>query len=185
MISKALSKAIKTPINRSMSRHRLWSDNVKNHCGKGNRTTITCNTCKQYLPTISIMERDILFREVTATTANKVNGSLPLNFELSPQEVATYQKLIKPGIKTNRDANALTNKLFFDQLHPELKGRKLKPTDKEYIKNQWLDLYYQVVLPLLGISKQRPGFVYPAHVKQTIDSINERFSKMFDLVSAI
>ena len=100
------------------------------------------------------MERDILFREVLVTSENEVSDQLPmLQFELSAIDVDKYQGLIRAQSKTNKDPNDLTNKIFFGHMHTELKSGKLKATDKEYLKNQWLDVYHQVVLPLLGIKK--------------------------------
>ncbi|HZH66762.1 MAG TPA: OmpA family protein [Flavisolibacter sp.] len=129
------------------------------------------------------MERDILFREVLVTSENEVSDQLPmLQFELSAIDVDKYQGLIRAQSKTNKDPNDLTNKIFFGHMHTELKSGKLKATDKEYLKNQWLDVYYQVVLPLLGIKKERSRFKYPILLKQRLDKVGQRFDSMYDLL---
>src|SRR5262245_41419637 len=50
----------------------------------------------------------------------------------------------------NRDANGLTNLLFFAR-HPELKGRKLLPTEPNFkqLSQEWLDLRDRLARPFL------------------------------------
>ena len=101
------------------------------------------------------MERDILFREISAVVGNlESEFKSPASHEFSQNDIARYQDFIKPYVKTNRDANSLTDLLFYQKLHPELKGRKLKVTDKESLKTEWRNLYRQVVRPLLANAGQ-------------------------------
>lgn len=96
------------------------------------------------------MERNMLFREISADNENLKSKFNPLmSFEFSRSDIAKYQNFIKPHIKTNQNANSLTDLLFY-QLHPELEGRKLKVTDKASLKNEWINIYKQIVRPLLS-----------------------------------
>jgi len=95
------------------------------------------------------MERDMLFREILLVGEKLKSKFNPLmNSEFSESDIAKYQGFIKPHTKDNKNANSLTD-LLFNQLHPELKNRKLKVTDPENLKKEWRDIYTQIVRPLL------------------------------------
>lgn len=133
------------------------------------------------------MERNALFREILALNENlKTTFESELSFEFSEQDIAKYQDLLKPRIKTNKDPQKLTNLIFYNQLHPELKGRKLKDTDKEQLKNDWTNIYYQIVLPLLGHKNKQPQkFNYSDELRARIEGVGDKLSKIYDIISAI
>ena len=96
-----------------------------------------------------------------------------VSYELSQQDVDKYRDVLRAKAKGNKDPNNLTN-LIFGELHTDLKNKKLLETHKESLKNEWTNIYYQVVLPFLGIQKARPTFDYPDEVKNQIAMIREK-----------
>lgn len=132
------------------------------------------------------MERNILFREILAVGGNLKSQPEPLmSFEVSEADIAKYQDFIKKSGKTVKNPSDLTN-LVFHHINPALGGRKLKDTDKEHLKVQWLDIYYQVVLPFLGIkNKQRPKFEYTNEVKGEIEKLRKELDLAEEIITRI
>ena len=107
-----------------------------------------------------------------------------VSYELSEQDAAKYRDVLRTKSKGSRDPNNLTN-LIFGELHEDLKGKKLLDTHKEFLKNQWTDIYYQVVLPFLGIQKSRPTFDYPDDLKKEIAKIGAQLDNNYAVIVGI
>jgi Penicillin-insensitive murein endopeptidase len=83
------------------------------------------------------------------------NGPL---FQRIQNALASGQWYVALGLAVmsgNRDANGLTNMLFFAR-HPELKGRKLLPTEPNFkqLSREWLDIRDRIVRPYLAKTPQ-------------------------------
>ena len=84
-------------------------------------------------------------------TAQPSNGSL---FQRIQNALASGQWYVALGLAVmsgNRDANKLTNIIFFAR-HPELKGRKLSPTQPNFkqLSREWLDIRDGMARPYLA-----------------------------------
>lgn len=106
------------------------------------------------------------------------------SYELGQQDVTKYREMLRALAKNNKDPNKLTNMIFWE-LHRDLKNKKLLDTHRESLKNEWANLYYQVVLPHLGIQKTRPGFTYSDELKRRISAIREQLDNTHAVFLAI
>jgi hypothetical protein len=83
-------------------------------------------------------------------TSRPSNGAL---FQRIQNALASGQWYLALGLAVmsgNRDANTLTNLIFFAR-RPELKGRKLLPTEPNFkqLSREWLDIRDRIVRPFL------------------------------------
>ncbi|WP_020600397.1 OmpA family protein [Spirosoma panaciterrae] len=129
------------------------------------------------------MERDFLFREIVALSdqLRRVDSEATVDFEFDRDDIAKFDKykpILLQKSKTNKDASSLTNFIFFD-LHPDLDGRKLKDTDPEKLKNEWKNIYYQIVLPFLGKSANRTKFYYSSSLIQNVTALTQRIDYQY------
>lgn len=106
------------------------------------------------------------------------------NLEFGSADIIKAQKALKKLSKAGKSANDMTN-FIFNQINPELKGRKLKETDRERLKNQWANIYYQIVLPFLGRPEKQPKFDYPDEVTARIERAVKQFDNAYEVLIGI
>lgn len=106
------------------------------------------------------------------------------DYEFSEADIAKYKDNIKKSSKIGKNPNDLTN-FIFNQINPEFKSRKLKETDREFLKNQWVNIYYQIVLPFLGRNEKQPRFNYPDELRVRIEQAVKQFDNAYEVLLAI
>ena len=133
-------------------------------------------------------ESEISDLGLTKNAAAKMDWNIAppmrIDYEFSEADIAKYQDLIKKSVKIGKNPNDLTNFIFY-QINPELKGRKLKETDREFLKNQWVNIYYQIVLPFLGRKDKQPKFDYPDEVTAIVERAVKQFDNALDVLYGI
>jgi outer membrane protein OmpA-like peptidoglycan-associated protein len=133
-------------------------------------------------------ERELSALGLTKKTAAKIDWNIAppggFDYEFSKVEIGKYREFIKRSSESGKSANDITN-LIFVQINPEFKGKKLKETDRERLKNQWVNIYYEIVLPFLGRTDKQPKFDYPNDVAAKIEQAVKQFDNAYEVLSAI
>lgn len=125
--------------------------------------------------------------DANGSAAFPITGFSPtaeFDYEFSGADVAKYQDILKKSTKIGRNPNDLTN-FIFGQISTEHKGKKLKETDREFLKNQWVNIYYQIVLPFLGKKTEQPRFAYSDDDKIRIERAVKQFDNALEVITAI
>jgi flagellar motor protein MotB len=125
---------------------------------------------------------------LTKNAAVKIDRNIAppdgFDYEFSKVEIGKYREFIKRSSESGKSANDITN-LIFVQLNPEFKGKKLKETDRERLKNQWSNIYYEIVLPLLGRTDKQTKFDYPQELQTRIEQAVKQFDNAYEVLLGI
>jgi len=124
---------------------------------------------------------DLGLMEKEAVTVAPFAG---FNYEFSKSDAVKYQEMLSRASRTSKKPQDLANVVFV-HINPEFKNRKLKETDRERLKNQWMNIYYEIVLPFLGREEIQPKYNYPEDLQAKIEQAVKQFDNAYEVLLGI